>query len=84
MTRLKSIDFIGMDLVEVAPAYHVDEISALAGASMVSIYMSLLVERGVGLKAGSPTHDDHRHGLDCRLRGADPDPDSNDCRRIGE
>ena len=52
MTRLKSIDFIGMDLVEVAPAYHVDEISALAGASMVSIYMSLLVERGVGLKAG--------------------------------
>jgi len=52
MTRLKNIDFIGMDLVEVAPAYDVGEISALAGATMASIYMSLLVEHGVGLKAG--------------------------------
>jgi agmatinase len=51
MTRLKNINFIGMDLVEVLPAYDVGEISALAGASMIALYMGLLVERGVGLKA---------------------------------
>lgn len=29
MTRLQSIDFIGMDLVEIAPAYHVGKIRFL-------------------------------------------------------
>ena len=53
MTRLQNINFIGMDLVEVAPAYDVGEISALAGATMIALYMGLLVERGVGLKAES-------------------------------
>ena len=52
MTRLQGIDFIGMDMVEVAPAYDIAEITALAGASMVCFYMALLVERGIGLKAG--------------------------------
>ena len=52
MTRLQGIDFIGMDMVEVAPAYDIAEITALAGASLVCIYMALLVERGVGLKPG--------------------------------
>jgi agmatinase len=51
MTRLQGIDFIGMDLVEVAPAYDIAEITALAGATMICLYMSLLVERGVGLKS---------------------------------
>ena len=51
MTRLQGIDFIGMDMVEVAPAYDIAEITALAGATMVCFYMALLVERGVGLKS---------------------------------
>jgi len=51
LTRLAGIDFVGMDLVEVAPAYDVGEITALAGASMICFYMGLLVERGVGTSA---------------------------------
>jgi agmatinase len=40
-----------MDLVEVAPAYDVGEITALAGASMICWYMGLLLDRG-----GNPGH----------------------------
>lgn len=40
-------------VVEVAPAYDVAEITALAGASMICFYMGLLVERGVGLASSS-------------------------------
>ncbi|MCH7539629.1 MAG: agmatinase [Proteobacteria bacterium] len=54
LSRLRGIDFIGMDLVEVAPAYDVGEITALAGASMICFYMGLLVERGVGLRSKAP------------------------------
>lgn len=50
LTRLRGVDFVGMDLVEVAPAYDVGEVTALAGASMMSFYMGLLVERGVGVR----------------------------------
>ncbi len=39
---LGGLDFIGMDLVEVAPAYDVAEITALAGATMVWEYLALL------------------------------------------
>ncbi|MGC9270003.1 agmatinase [Acidiphilium sp.] len=39
--RLGGIDFVGMDLVEVAPAYDVSEITALAGATMVWEYLAL-------------------------------------------
>lgn len=42
MTRLGGINFIGMDMVEVAPAYDVGEITALNGASMMAFYMGLL------------------------------------------
>ena len=45
MTRLQGVDFVGMDLVEVAPAYDVGEITALAGASMICFYMGLLAGR---------------------------------------
>lgn len=45
VTRLTGIDFVGMDLVEVAPAYDVGEITALAGASMICFYMGLLLKR---------------------------------------
>jgi agmatinase len=42
---LHGVAFAGMDLVEVAPAYDVAEITALAGATMVWEYLSLLGSR---------------------------------------
>ena len=42
LTRLVGINFIGMDVVEVAPAYDVGEITALNGASVMAFYMGLL------------------------------------------
>lgn len=41
LKRLGGIDFRGMDLVEVAPAYDLAEITALAGASVIWQYLSL-------------------------------------------
>jgi agmatinase len=48
LRRLGDLDFVGMDLVEVAPAYDVAEITALAGATMVWEYLALLGARRVG------------------------------------
>ena len=42
LRRLGSLDFIGMDLVEVAPAYDVAEITALAAATVVWEYLALV------------------------------------------
>ena len=42
---LSSIDFKGMDLVEVAPAYDVGEITSLAGASIILDFICLLADR---------------------------------------
>ena len=42
LRRLTGINFVGMDLVEVSPAYDVAEITALAGATMVWEYLCLL------------------------------------------
>jgi agmatinase len=42
LRRLKGLNFIAMDLVEVAPAYDVAEITALAGATIVWEYLCLL------------------------------------------
>lgn len=42
LRRLTGIIFVGMDLVEVSPAYDVAEITALAGATMVWEYLCLL------------------------------------------
>jgi agmatinase len=44
MRRLKPLNFVGMDLVEVAPAYDVAEITALAAATFVWEYLALLGE----------------------------------------
>jgi agmatinase len=44
MRRLVGLDFVGMDVVEVAPAYDVSEITALAAATMVWEYLSLQAE----------------------------------------
>jgi agmatinase len=40
--RLDGINWVGMDLVEVAPVYDQSEITALAGATMVWEYLTLL------------------------------------------
>jgi agmatinase len=42
LRRLAGLPFVGMDLVEVAPAYDVSEITALAGATMVWEYLALV------------------------------------------
>jgi agmatinase len=41
LRQLGGLDFIGMDLVEVAPPYDISEITALAGATMVWEYLCL-------------------------------------------
>jgi agmatinase len=42
LRRLTSLVFVGMDLVEVAPAYDVSEITALAAATMIWEYLALV------------------------------------------
>jgi agmatinase len=44
MRRLGDLHFVGMDVVEVAPAYDVAEITALAAATMVWEYLALQPE----------------------------------------
>lgn len=46
LRRLGTLDFRGADVVEVAPAYDVSEITALAAATMGWEYLSLLAARG--------------------------------------
>jgi agmatinase len=46
--RLRGLQFVGMDLVEVCPAYDVAEITALAGATMAWEYLCLLDISKVG------------------------------------
>jgi agmatinase len=45
LRRLAGLDFIGMDVVEVAPAYDVSEVTALAAATMVWEYLALVAPR---------------------------------------
>ena len=45
---LTAIEFVGMDLVEVAPAYDVGEITALAGATLMLDYLCLAAARRRG------------------------------------
>jgi len=47
MRRLKGLDFRGMDIVEVCPAYDHAEITALAGATMAWEYLALLAPTGL-------------------------------------
>ncbi len=51
MRRLKPVRFVGMDVVEVSPAFDVSEITALAAATMVWEYLALLA-RSHALNAG--------------------------------
>jgi agmatinase len=43
LRSLKDLRFVGMDLVEVAPAYDTAEITALAGATLIWEYLSLVL-----------------------------------------
>ncbi|RPH93386.1 MAG: agmatinase [Lysobacterales bacterium] len=45
------VDLVGMDVVEVAPAYDVGEITALAGATLAAEFLCVLAARR-GLRAG--------------------------------
>jgi len=47
LRRLKGVRFVGMDIVEVAPAYDVSEITALAAATMAWEYLALLGAQGM-------------------------------------
>lgn len=49
LRRLGGIDFAGMDVVEVAPAYDVAEITALAAATFVWEYLALIGMRHASL-----------------------------------
>lgn len=40
-----ALNFVGMDLVEVAPAYDISEITAIAGATIAHDYLCLLAEK---------------------------------------
>jgi guanidinopropionase len=61
LRRLAGIPFVGMDLVEVAPAYDVSEITALAGATMVWEYLSLVA---AGTQASGEAQDAAESGRD--------------------
>jgi agmatinase len=45
LRRLAGLDFVGMDVVEVSPAYDVAEITALAAATVVFEYLALVAGR---------------------------------------
>ncbi|MDR3536260.1 MAG: agmatinase [Acetobacteraceae bacterium] len=51
LRRLRGVDFRGMDVVEVAPAYDVSEITALAAATVAWEYLALL---GTATAPGEP------------------------------
>ena len=46
LRRLRGLGFVGMDVVEVAPAYDVAEITALAAATVVWEYLALVGSAG--------------------------------------
>jgi agmatinase len=45
LRRLGGVDWVGMDIVEVAPAYDVSEITALAAATILWEYLGLVGDR---------------------------------------
>ena len=51
LRRLGGLDWVGMDVVEVAPAYDTAEITALAAATIVWEYLALVGKRSDGVSA---------------------------------
>ena len=47
LRQLGGLDFVGMDVVEVAPAYDVSEMTALAAATVVWEYLALQAVRAM-------------------------------------
>jgi agmatinase len=45
LRKLTSLDFVGADVVEVAPAYDHADITAIAGATIAMYYLGLLAEQ---------------------------------------
>ena len=45
MKELPHLDLVGMDIVEVAPAYDVSQVTALAAATLGLEFLYLLAER---------------------------------------
>jgi len=45
LSRLGGVEFVGMDVVEVAPPYDVAEITALAAATVAWEYLALIAAR---------------------------------------
>ena len=45
LRKLTTLDFVGADVVEVAPAYDHADITAIAGATIAMYYLGLLAER---------------------------------------
>ena len=43
LRQLKKVNFVGVDLVEVAPAYDIAEITSLAGATILWEYLCLML-----------------------------------------
>ena len=70
MRRLRGLQFIGMDLVEVCPAYDVAEITALAGATMAWEYLCLLGIPNVAADATPPRPPAPSPGRRVRRAGA--------------
>jgi agmatinase len=58
LRHLTGIAFAGMDVVEVAPAYDVAEVTALAAASVVWEYLALLAASAATESAGASAHPD--------------------------
>jgi agmatinase len=48
LDELYAVNWQGMDLVEVAPAYDHSQITALAGATFVWQYLSMLIHKKIG------------------------------------
>ena len=53
LRRLRGVAFAGMDIVEVAPAHDVAEITALAAATVAWEYLALLGARGAAAHTNS-------------------------------
>jgi agmatinase len=55
LRRLRGITFVGMDVVEVAPAYDVAEITALAAATVAWEYLALVGSMTTVINTGRRT-----------------------------
>ncbi|MFN7169287.1 MAG: arginase family protein, partial [Pannonibacter sp.] len=51
LRRLGDLDFVGGDVVEVAPAYDHADITSIAGATVAQHYLGLLAEKRAGAAA---------------------------------